>query len=475
MKFLVLVNNAPKYKYFYYQIAKQLENQGHEVFYAVDSIRSTYLEPLSDIDKGINTYFFDLYFKQNFIEGLNVKVDEKEEYWGDIFYSDFDRFLTHGYNLNRDANYWLNIKQCLDSFFEKVILDNNIDCVLYENVSNTFAYMAYKKCNDLNKKYIGLMMSRIPNHFEIQNSIINSEVRKIDNLLQNQPTEKEIEWFENYKANISLIQPDYMKSNGLDNVSLSRLFKLDKLKKLYRFFTVGFKYDYRYDFQFGNPFLFIFANIRKNIKRYKNTKFSNRYYISKENLDICMQKDIFYVYPIHYHPESSTSILAPEYTNEYTNIINIANNLPYGTFLYVKDHKSAKGVQSFSFYRKISSLPNVKLINYDINIKELIKKSKGVITVNSTAGYEALLLEKPVFLLGRVFYENFPNVTKLSNFRDIRNIENIVFSEDVSEHFIAYKKYCKPGDLIIKESYPNEDNNNINLIVNAILSNAEGN
>ncbi|MFH4233908.1 capsular biosynthesis protein, partial [Acinetobacter baumannii] len=82
------------------------------------------------------------------------------------------------------------------------------------------------------------------------------------------------------------------------------------------------------------------------IKRYLNTKKSQKFYINNDELEICSSKERFYIYPIHFHPESSTSVLAPEYTNEYSNIINIANNLPFGTYLYVKDHKSAKGVQS---------------------------------------------------------------------------------------------------------------------------------
>ncbi|OOF45503.1 capsular biosynthesis protein [Rodentibacter trehalosifermentans] len=476
MNFLILVNNAPRYKYFYNQIAKELESLGHAVYYAIDSIRSIYLEPIAEIDNNKNSYFFNQYLKENFLtsESIAPKSGDKKEFWGDIFYSDFDRFLVHNYNLERNTHYWINVKQNLDKFFEKIIIENNIDCILYENVSNTFAYMAYKKAIELNKKYIGLIMSRIPNYFEIQNSIIDLEVSKIISLAKQTHSEEDKAWFENYKKNISSIQPDYMKSNGLDNVSPLRLLKLQKLKKLYGFFMLGFKYDYKYDFQFGNPFKFIFAEVVKNISRYKNTKLSNRYYLSKIELDKCIKEDNFYIYPIHYHPESSTSVLAPEYTNEYVNIINISNNLPYGTYLYVKDHKSAKGVQSLAFYRKISSLPNVKLINYDVNIKELIIHSKGVITVNSTAGYEALLLEKPVFILGRVFYECFPNVMKLSNFRDIRLINDIKFSQDVAKYFIAYKNYCKKGNIIIKQSYDDKDAKNIKTITKEIVLNAQG-
>ncbi|MGV2837474.1 hypothetical protein, partial [Pseudomonas shirazensis] len=91
---------------------------------------------------------------------------------------------------------------------------------------------------------------------------------------------------------------------------------------------------------------------------------------------------------MHFHPESSTSVLSPLYTNEFNNIINISNNLPVGVKLYVKDHMSAFGLQSPDFYRKVSALPGVRLVKPTQNIKKLILKSKGLITVNSTAGLE---------------------------------------------------------------------------------------
>ncbi|MFH3675799.1 capsular biosynthesis protein, partial [Acinetobacter baumannii] len=84
---------------------------------------------------------------------------------------------------------------------------------------------------------------------------------------------------------------------------------------------------------------------------------------------------------------------------------------------------------------------------FDVNIKRLILKSLGVITVNSTAGYEALLLGKPVYLLGRVFYENFNNVYNLKSYRDIRDIRDILDFQflDVKKDFIAYKQYVYKG------------------------------
>jgi len=469
MNFLILINSAPNYKYFYYALAKEIESRGHNIYFAIDSHRSKYLEPLPELDNSENSFFFDSYLEKNFNKNLVVTNTANQGYWGDYFYSDYDRFLTHDFNLNKDKNYWLNVKINLDSFFDKIIKDKRIDFVLYENISNSFAYTAYIQCKKNGKKYIGLIGSRLPNHFEIHNSIIDEELEKLEKLSKKPATNQEIEWFESYKKSIVDIQPDYMMQNGLDNIAISRIVKLNKVFKAFRLFTIGFKYKYYYDYQFGNPFAVPFKALRVNIKRYLNTKKSQKFYIDNNELELCAAKESFFVYPIHFHPESSTSVLAPEYTNEYSNIINISNNLPFGTYLYVKDHRSAKGVQNYEFYKKVSALPNVRLVNFDVNIKKLILKSEGVITVNSTAGYEALLLGKPVYMLGRVFYENFPNVYRI-NFKDIRNItpKEIL---PVKNSFISYYRYCKKGKVNIFDlSQPS-----LSRIATSILDSIENN
>ena len=122
--------------------------------------------------------------------------------------------------------------------------------------------------------------------------------------------------------------------------------------------------------------------------------------------DPVVQSDVFLLYPLHFHPESSTSILAGAYLNEYEVIRNIAFNLPQGITLYVKDHMAACGFQQLAFYRKLKDLPNVRLISYTADAKQLIRKSVGVITLTSTVGYEALLLGKRVFLFAP-FFMNF--------------------------------------------------------------------
>ncbi|WP_081945765.1 hypothetical protein [Halomonas salina] len=450
MKVLVLINSAPRYKLFYSNLADALERVGCEVFFAVDARRSAVLEPLDKVDKGAGTYFFDDFFKKNYAESSFEGGDNVT--WGEAFFSDFDRFLSHGFNLEKPPEYWKRVKHCLDAFFDNLVRDESIDFVLYENVSNSFAYSAFRSARRNGIKYIGLMASRIPGRFEIQTSVIDDETRKISDMVGEDATQEENEWYETYRKSILNTSPDYMSYNNLGNVDLSRLLAKDKLRYVCRLVKAHFSTDSFYDYQFGKPLGAIFKGMKVNVKRKINFFFERRFFCSNEEIERLSLEEEFFVYPIHFHPESSTSVLAPEYTDEFNNVLNIANNLPFGVMLYVKEHKSAIGVQAPSVYKKISALPNVRFVDPSYNIKDLIVKSKGLITVNSTAGFEAAVLGKPVNLLGRVFYEDFPNVNKLKGFSDIKNISSGQDDVDCRQHVVAYYRYTHEGHLRIDKS-----------------------
>lgn len=454
MNYLVLVNGAPAYKFFFAEIAKGLESLGHTVYFAVTAQKSKLFESVDYIDQSENTFFFDS-FMQEYKSSSDYLMDD--ETWGDLFYSDFDRFFFHDYNLLKGNEYWKSISNGLYSYFKKIIYEKSIDVVLYENISNSFAYVANKVIQEKKGIYLGLMVSRIPGRYEIQTSIYEDEVKEIDSLTKNIYSQEEIAWFSGYIEKLEAIQPDYMKGNIINQkIGLSRLFSMKKIFTLIRYLKLCFKSDSTYDYQNGHPIGTLKSMYRLNfIKRYNESK-SYRYYLSVEDVDSLVLKDKgnFYIYPTHYHPESSTSVLAQDYTNELNNIINIHNNLPVGTYLYVKDHISARGVQGHDFYKKIKSLPGVRLVHFDYNVKKLIKHSKGVITVTSTVGYEASLLGKPVFLFGNTFYQNFPNVFRAESFKCLRSLLSSNYEtskEEVQKYAIAYYRYTFKGHLLINK------------------------
>lgn len=461
MNILILINPAKNYKAFYGKLAQALQFKGHNIYYAADSSRSIYIDPIDKIDSNENTYYFDKYFKENY-----NNVDSTALYasnWGESLFSDIDRVITRNRYISKSSEYWIKAKYSLDRFFSDLILDNNIDLIIYENVSNSFEYSAYRVANKYGKKYIGLASSRLPNRYELQTSIIDRELELISLLKNDNVSDREMAWYTEYRKSILHIQPDYMMDNQVAMISYKDILSLNNLKKLIGSLKSYKKYNYDFDYINGNPIRGILNSLNYTVRRKLNKIRSEDYYLSENEVRDSIAVDNYYVYPMHYHPESSTSVLAPSYIDEFNNILNISNNLPFGTYLYVKDHASAIGVQNLEFYKKISLLPAVKLVHYDHNIKKLIIDSKGVITVNSTAGYEALILNKPVILLGRVFYERFHNVYRANSFSEINNIvdamdhSSISSLEETAKDIIAYYRYTYKGALQINATNHDED------------------
>lgn len=90
------------------------------------------------------------------------------------------------------------------------------------------------------------------------------------------------------------------------------------------------------------------------------------------------------------------------------------------------------------------------------SIKRDIELSDGVVTVNSNSGIEALMLGKPVYLLGRSYYEDQPGVTKdIGVFSEMINTNNDASIKKAIGDFLS--------DYFLSIDYRNGDFSNAQL------------
>lgn len=411
MNLLLLSNSAPNYFNFFNALALCFAKDGNNVAVAVDSIFSREENKLNSL--GFPIYEFSKFFRSH---QINKEILKRYSDFNlnSALLSDFERAEVYNIWGNCiEKEFYDRLKSALLCYFENIFEEKQIDLVLYENVSNTFAHFALFVAKKKGAKYYGIGGSRLPGRFSITDDpLADNNTEKIFKEIQagQRLISNELRlWASQYISNIDKIVPDYMKNNGLDRTSLFKRYiqrnKLSKIKALIRHVS-----DKRLEnFQIGNPLRTHFNLFMRNVKRRFKLKYVRRLY------DETVPGDNFLLYPIHFHPESSTSILAGTYLDEYEVIRNIAFNLPEGVRLYVKDHISAWGYPTLSFYKKIKRLPNVRLLEPNAPTKQLIKESAGVITLTSTVGYEALLLKKHVYLFGEVFYSFHKGVTHIEN------------------------------------------------------------
>lgn len=93
------------------------------------------------------------------------------------------------------------------------------------------------------------------------------------------------------------------------------------------------------------------------------------------------------------------------------------------------------------------------LIHFDYNIKKLIRASPRFISITSTAGYEAVIMNKPFYLFSKISYEDFPNIYKLKSFLELRDIQKdslqLYSPEKIMRFVIIYYRYSFEGKLLI--------------------------
>ena len=85
-------------------------------------------------------------------------------------------------------------------------------------------------------------------------------------------------------------------------------------------------------------------------------------------------------------------------------------------------------------YKELKKIPNVKLINPSEISFNLTKAAKIIITINGTAGWEGVLLKKPVITFGNLFFNKLPMVKKCEAIGDLpylmkEQLENYHYDE----------------------------------------------
>lgn len=218
-----------------------------------------------------------------------------------------------------------------------------------------------------------------------------------------------------------------------------------------------------------NPPSQLLINYIKHLvrRRYAKLKFKSIDY-SKIN---------FFFFPLHYVDEASLSYQEP-FTNQFMLIEYLARCLPLDAKLIVKPHPHYQCMDiPLKEIKKISELRNVVLVNPNLSPYDLIPKSKAVIVINSTTGFESLIFERPVITFGHRFYA-LDGVTRVV--RDYLELPRIIMDayngklvkdkEKIKEVVALYYKNIIPFEGTYISGHYNLTDKDGRNIVNGILT-----
>lgn len=373
-----------------------------------------------------------------------------------------ERFnLSFSESIHTERHFWhLNKLQKLylaQEIARKIISDLdslNISIVVSSGIADFASYITHKICPYYNIPFIYSITIRLGNYYCLSSTVDSAPIGFHKNLELNKQLLKHnphifnntVTFIENYKINKT--QPYYVN----DKSSMFRYINWGDLNTIKKFFRNKLTDKNSY-----NNHLTIFQLFTNRLKRITNKRFYDNIVI-KDNISLEDLNDKnYFIYPLHFHPESATLMLGRWFNDQVRIIEMISKALPANYILIVKEHPVSIGRRTNHFYKEISYFHNVFFISDKYTSHEILSGSKGVITISSTMGFEAFLHKKPCICIGDVFYNassNTYSTTDFKNFNEtIKKAINHIFDDD---DLIAIFHTLLADSFLMEHFYPSD-------------------
>lgn len=169
----------------------------------------------------------------------------------------------------------------------------------------------------------------------------------------------------------------------------------------------------------SNPQSSNWVIVKDFLKRVVRRFISKGYYM---NISTFVNGNVPFVYfPLHYPKDSQLTLRGKPFLNQASIVETVSRYLPYPYILLVKEHPHARGWYKISEIKRMSKLPNVRLIHPFTNSHIIIPKSKAIIAINSNVGYEGIMYKKPVITMGKSFYKGQGLTIDVDSLYDLEN------------------------------------------------------
>jgi len=161
----------------------------------------------------------------------------------------------------------------------------------------------------------------------------------------------------------------------------------------------------------------------------------------------------FVYLPLQCSPESSIDVQAGYYLDQLNFVRAVSRSIPNGITLAVKPHPL--GTYSRKFYRALLKIPSLQLVNNDSSY--LIENAHVVVSISSTASYEAGLCGIPAVVFADMFYTELPTVMRCDSLEKLSSVIEAAIDSYAEKNavitFLArlcsstYEGYCESPDV----------------------------
>jgi hypothetical protein len=128
----------------------------------------------------------------------------------------------------------------------------------------------------------------------------------------------------------------------------------------------------------------------------------------------------FVYYPFHVPADMALTLRSPDYLDQVATVDFLARTIPDSHLLVLKEHPAQIGaISAERLHELLRRFDNVVLLPPQTNNYTVLTRADAVISVNSKSGAEALLLGKPVVVMGDAFYRSCPLVHTVDRLADV--------------------------------------------------------
>jgi hypothetical protein len=133
-----------------------------------------------------------------------------------------------------------------------------------------------------------------------------------------------------------------------------------------------------------------------------------------------MPETPFVYYPLHVPADMALTLRSPEYLDQVATIDFLLRTLPDTHVLVVKEHPAQIGaISAGRLFELARRFDNFILLPPQTNNYAVLGRADAIVSVNSKSGAEAVLLGKPVVVMGDAFYRSCPLVFAVDRLSDV--------------------------------------------------------
>lgn len=136
-------------------------------------------------------------------------------------------------------------------------------------------------------------------------------------------------------------------------------------------------------------------------RTFRTQSWLQKKYIDPDNLEGGHRRIYF---PLYSEPDTAIQICGRPYINQIELARILSHSTPADCEILVQDAGGMSGYRSLSYYRKLLSIPKIRLVQPNLSQSHAIALCNAAIVIAGTAGLKAAIQGKPVLVMGKAPY-----------------------------------------------------------------------